>query len=240
MLRADQATVRFRGREEELDKLPALARQRAAVAVALVTGPGGQGKTRLARELCLQMRKNGWLAGFADNTERATGAAERLADSRLPVLLAVDYAEPALDHSARAHRGDELPSNRVRLLLLARSARDWWDRVRQQHASVPAMKQALPYSMTAPLAAPEHTASARGLCDSPCPNQQRNLSLAGDRQSTQHRLRSTAYGCLGTASPHHSPHSATSGRGRTPSPPSRAMEWRRCCSSMSGVLAQDR
>jgi putative sterol carrier protein len=144
MLRADQAIVRFRGREEELDKLQRWCANEQPLAVALVTGPGGQGKTRLARELCLQMRKNGWLAGFADNTERATGAAERLADSRLPVLLAVDYAETRPGPLRRLIEATELPSNRVRLLLLARSARDWWDRVRQQHASVPAMKQALP------------------------------------------------------------------------------------------------
>jgi hypothetical protein len=68
LLRADRAVVRFRGRDRELAELTAWAHDEDAEvdgAVRLVTGPGGQGKTRLAGELCSNLEADGWIAGFA-------------------------------------------------------------------------------------------------------------------------------------------------------------------------------
>ncbi|WP_370771036.1 hypothetical protein, partial [Actinomadura roseirufa] len=59
-LRPEAEATRFRGREALLDELAARWCGAAApLAVALVTGPAGQGKTRLAAELCRRMRDAG-------------------------------------------------------------------------------------------------------------------------------------------------------------------------------------
>ena len=51
LLCGDYEVVPFTGRAAELDQLTAWCEQDKRVGVALLSGPGGQGKTRLAREL---------------------------------------------------------------------------------------------------------------------------------------------------------------------------------------------
>ena len=196
LLRADQAIAQFRGREQELDMLRRWCADEEPLAVALVTGTGGQGKSRLARELCLQMRGDGWLAGFAATAGQATPAAEQLAHSQLPVLLAVDYAEIRTDLHQLLKAAEE-PSSRVRLLLLARSAEDWWDRFDRYlcTARVPAIKHALPFlEDSATGRARAYRQGAARLCGPPCRNRQQNPILVEDRQRTRHRPRSTFTG----------------------------------------------
>jgi hypothetical protein len=93
------------------------------VAVTLVTGPGGAGKTRLARELGEQA------AGLAGRRTRCRpgtrpcGSAARAGGQ--PVLLVADYAEtrtglPAMLAAAAVPGGPA-----VRVLLLARSDGEW-------------------------------------------------------------------------------------------------------------------
>jgi hypothetical protein len=51
LLRADAQTVRFFGRRRDLDQLRTWCDSSAERSAWLVTGPGGQGKTRLALQL---------------------------------------------------------------------------------------------------------------------------------------------------------------------------------------------
>ncbi|HEY1178824.1 MAG TPA: hypothetical protein VGF17_21940, partial [Phytomonospora sp.] len=120
------AVVPFQGRDEIRPGLLDWCRGPRAFDLAVITGEGGAGKTRLAAQICAEITAEGWDAGF-------------IADDRLlpppevlrPTLLVVDYAEPhaeAVGAFIRAMngRGHGPP---VRLLLVARTdVRDgrWW------------------------------------------------------------------------------------------------------------------
>ncbi|QKW34827.1 toll/interleukin-1 receptor domain-containing protein [Actinomadura sp. NAK00032] len=125
LLRPEYGVVPFGGRTAELDRLRDWLRSPARVDVLLVTGPGGQGKTRLADELV--RKAGGWAAGLVPERlpDEVLG---RVGEFTTPLLLVVDYAEGRTAQVARlasallertAERG---PS---RMLLLARSAGVW-------------------------------------------------------------------------------------------------------------------
>ncbi|MBP2708196.1 tetratricopeptide repeat protein [Microbispora sp. RL4-1S] len=129
LLTARRAVVEFTGRAEELRALEGWCADQAAARMRLVTGPGGVGKTRLMLELSARMHDRGW--GVAEVGERQEATAleryRQASDGR--VLLVVDYAETrtgldALLASVVADQGKG-----VRLLLLARSVGEWWDRL---------------------------------------------------------------------------------------------------------------
>ncbi|MBH0781478.1 ATP-binding protein [Nocardia bovistercoris] len=135
LLRPDAGVTGFRGREALLGELSEKWLARAdPLSVRLVVGPGGQGKTRLARELCRHARELGWEADFVHGVPEALGAA--ITETVVPLLLVVDYAETRSEELGgllveAARRGDGPP---VRFLLLARSEAEWWSRFRVEHA----------------------------------------------------------------------------------------------------------
>lgn len=126
LLRGDADTVAFQGREAELRRLARWC-DGADFSARLLVGPGGLGKTRLARELGRVMRERGWVTGhFASDAPPAELG--RLIGLRRPLLVIVDYAETrgprlrALLTVAARHRGP-VP---LRVLLVARTAGEWW------------------------------------------------------------------------------------------------------------------
>jgi tetratricopeptide (TPR) repeat protein len=123
-----RAVVGFTGRERELAELLAWCESDQPRGVRLVTGPGGVGKTRLSVELGTQLDLRGWRCVRVGDGEEvsALAAARRGWPGR--VLLLVDYAETriGLGGLLRAAVADAGP---VRVLLLARSAGEWWDRL---------------------------------------------------------------------------------------------------------------
>lgn len=135
LLVPSQRIVEFVGRDRELTDLLAWCEHETTSRVRLITGPGGVGKTRLAVELCIRLRELGWhceqIAHDADSTALET--VREVTSGR--VLLVVDYAETraGLAHLLRSVAlGDDL----VRVLLLARSAGEWWERLRTADAGV--------------------------------------------------------------------------------------------------------
>ncbi|MCC5480492.1 tetratricopeptide repeat protein [Streptomyces barringtoniae] len=133
LLRAVHQVVPFAGRRYDLDELTRWRDDPAQkLAIRLVHGPGGQGKTRLAARFVDLSREAGWTVWQAGVNE--TGA-DPIATSPPPlteigVLLVVDYAErwPTPDlhrllHEPLLHRIG-IP---VRILLLARPAGIWWE-----------------------------------------------------------------------------------------------------------------
>jgi hypothetical protein len=131
LLRPEHGLVPFVGRQLLLDRIAGWP-QGPDKPVLLVTGGGGSGKTRLGREACVQMLTAGWDAGLADDQRRDGTPADRL---QRPTLLVIDEADLRTGLIAALVgylRWDEAGPP-VRLLLLARAAGTWWDRlVRQQ------------------------------------------------------------------------------------------------------------
>ena len=139
LLRADAEVVPFRGREDELADLAQWCDSAEEFDVRLLVGPGGQGKTRLGRQLVHLRAGVGWAAGFlaADPPGQPLDLTA-IADTATPTLLVVDYAETRTDQLARLLHTleDAADVGPVRILLLARSAGQWWDKLRQRHSGM--------------------------------------------------------------------------------------------------------
>ncbi|MEV0262315.1 tetratricopeptide repeat protein [Streptomyces sp. NPDC050617] len=128
LLRAEAEAVSFHGRERELAELAEWCLDDSApFAVQVLTGPGGQGKTRLSRHLAERLRRQGWVTGHVLGSLHDGAAPPELSrlDSTLPRLLVVDYAETR-PHTVR-RLVDHLRTARhhTRLLLLARADGEW-------------------------------------------------------------------------------------------------------------------
>jgi tetratricopeptide (TPR) repeat protein len=132
LLRSDYKVVPFHGRRQELADLAAWCEDGEEIGLRLVTGPGGQGKTRLALEMIGWAEGREWTAGRlrTDCDERTLRELCALPGDALAV---VDYAEarPDLLASLLTAAG-ERPAGRgrLRLLLLARSSGEWWTQTR--------------------------------------------------------------------------------------------------------------
>lgn len=89
------------------------------------------GKTRLFLHLCERLKTSGWRAGFL--RAEAAGASQELWPALIrqtqPLLLIVDYAETRRGELVSLLRASgQAESARVRIILLARAAGDWWKR----------------------------------------------------------------------------------------------------------------
>ena len=75
LLNARHQEVPFHGRKEVLDALRRWCEGEERVRARLIHAEGGMGKTRLAIELCKQMRAAGWRAGFLREDARLADVA---------------------------------------------------------------------------------------------------------------------------------------------------------------------
>jgi hypothetical protein len=132
--------VGFTGREHELAGLLDWCENEAPRGVRLVTGPGGVGKTRLSVELCARLEPDRWRCVRIGARQEASALATARRGWPGRVLLVVDYAETrtGLADLLRAVAADP---GRVRVLLLARSAGEWRDRLAA--ADEPAVRELL-------------------------------------------------------------------------------------------------
>nr|VFJ60202.1 MAG: hypothetical protein BECKDK2373C_GA0170839_10794 [Candidatus Kentron sp. DK]VFJ61326.1 MAG: hypothetical protein BECKDK2373B_GA0170837_11009 [Candidatus Kentron sp. DK] len=142
MLRAEYGIVPFHFREKELKELDDWCKISGHVKVRLYTGPGGMGKTRLAVELCRRRDGfGGWEAGFLDRerVSKANDPGRLLADYKGPVLMVMDYAETRRDELTpliEAALANKNPNGKLRLILLARAADDWWTQLKTEAGPV--------------------------------------------------------------------------------------------------------
>ena len=122
LLRADAEVVSFHGREDVLAGLEQWCLADGPPAARVLTGPGGQGKTRVARQLMARLRDHGWVTG---EVHSEPGELRVLRAVQHPLLLVVDYAESRPDLVRRLWKQTERNRHPVRLLLLARSRGSW-------------------------------------------------------------------------------------------------------------------
>ncbi|MGW1746947.1 tetratricopeptide repeat protein [Streptomyces sp. NPDC002092] len=154
LLRADAEAVAFHGRDSELAELRSWCEGGPpAVAVRVLTGPGGQGKTRLARRLTDVLSQQGWVTGHLRSDLTDYDAPPDLAPltTSLPLLVVVDYAEtrPRLLRRLITHL--HRSRHRVRLLLLARSDGEWRTDALNAAPAVRSLLAAAPITVLAPL-----------------------------------------------------------------------------------------
>ena len=104
------------------------------IAVAVVTGAGGSGKTRLAAQLCHDLSLIGWYAGFLPSTTDVTDEElSALAEVTTELLVVVDYAEEARRGLvARVVRALRARESATRIVLTARGADSWWEEFREE------------------------------------------------------------------------------------------------------------
>ncbi|GIJ43628.1 hypothetical protein Val02_05140 [Virgisporangium aliadipatigenens] len=122
LLRADAEVMPFHGREDVLERLCGWRDDEDVQrSVRVLTGSGGQGKTRLAREFARRTAREGW--AVLDLREEVV-AFESVRDVRERLLIVVDYPEKRRDQLAALV--EALPGIRsVRLLMTARTGGDW-------------------------------------------------------------------------------------------------------------------
>ncbi|WP_436530543.1 tetratricopeptide repeat protein [Actinoplanes sp. HUAS TT8] len=126
LLRAGARVVGFRGRHELMDELGAWC-SGAGFAALLLHGPAGQGKSRIGHELAGRLTAGGWATLWLDETAPDVVVAA-VADVVAPLLIVVDAAESrpeqlrALLQACARHDG----ARPLRVLMLARTAGDWW------------------------------------------------------------------------------------------------------------------
>ena len=134
VLRAEYRFVPFHElRRDLLNQLTDLWSQSSepTLSIRLQIGVGGSGKTRLAIELAALLRARGWCAGFLRDGADPARFSMLFGDGR-DVLVVIDYAETRrhdLFATVRAALSAQKPGQRIRILLLARAAGDWWARL---------------------------------------------------------------------------------------------------------------
>lgn len=133
LLRAEEAVIPFDAAAQPfLDEQLAWAKGAAfPLAARLLIGPGGSGKTRLALQLCTQLQSAGWWSGFLRRPAQFSQIHARLKAGSQPAIIVIDYAETRIDDLFELIRPLILypVTQPVRILLLARSGGDWWDRL---------------------------------------------------------------------------------------------------------------
>ncbi|GAA2098062.1 hypothetical protein GCM10009759_28700 [Kitasatospora saccharophila] len=141
LLRPEREVVPFHGRGELLEDLVDWCAQ-PGVAVLLVHGPGGQGKTRLVRELAERLitdpAHGRWTAVWAASGAPGEDGPDLapLAETHHRVLVVLDYAEQRIGQLAKlieSAPGRDLP---FKVVLIARTDGEWRDRAKERGEAV--------------------------------------------------------------------------------------------------------
>jgi hypothetical protein len=128
LLDPQNGVVQFIGRVDELAALLTWCEDDSGGRLRLITGPGGIGKTRLALQLTTKLKELQWRCEWVGDRQEAHVLAAIRAVSPGPVLLVADYAETRIGLEELL-RGVVADNGKIRLLLLARSAGQWWEQL---------------------------------------------------------------------------------------------------------------
>ncbi len=128
LLRARYGVVGLLGREQPEEALDSWRDSEQRFDIAVISGAGGYGKTRLALEHCARAQQDGWTAGlFAHDLNANTDTAlDRLVSWPGRLLVAIDYAEtrPALVSSLILRLSKRQAGPPARLILVCRQAQN--------------------------------------------------------------------------------------------------------------------
>ncbi|MER6020010.1 tetratricopeptide repeat protein [Streptomyces anulatus] len=130
LLQARRQVVDFHGREDLLARLVGWSTQEGFGAW-LLHGPAGQGKTRVAYRLAALLTTRGW-AVLWPRPDATAADIRTLREAGKPLLVVMDYAEtrPAQLSALTAAAAEHSGATPFKVLLLARTAGDWWDGAR--------------------------------------------------------------------------------------------------------------
>jgi hypothetical protein len=136
LLDPNRGVIVFRGRSAELADLSAWCTSDEAGRLRLMTGPGGVGKTRLALQLTQRLQELGWHCTWVGDGQEGRVLADVRAVTSGPAFLVVDYAETrvGLTDLLRVVAADD--GSAIRVLLLARSAGQWWEQLGAGEAAI--------------------------------------------------------------------------------------------------------
>ncbi|MDJ0386153.1 tetratricopeptide repeat-containing serine protease family protein [Streptomyces sp. G-G2] len=155
LLLAERAVVDFHGRDEILNQLTSWCEQDGFGAL-LLYGPGGQGKTRLGHELSRRLAERAASHGWAV-VWPATSADPRslgvLWEATGPLLVVLDYAENSLVQLSALLEAAEERVTPFKLLLLSRTAGDWWENARAANRAAGELLDGTPVVELPPLEA---------------------------------------------------------------------------------------
>ncbi|MFD9004133.1 tetratricopeptide repeat protein [Streptomyces sp. NPDC059582] len=151
LLRARRAVVPFRGRADLLGQLRAWCAE-PGFGAWLVHGPAGQGKTRLAHHLTAERATDRWATLWL-RADAPAAELTVLAEAAVPALVVVDYAETRLAQladllRALARHDGGAP---MKVLLLARTAEDWWENLQTGTSVAEQLLDGAPVSALDPL-----------------------------------------------------------------------------------------
>ncbi|MBH25886.1 MAG: hypothetical protein CMH57_15875 [Myxococcales bacterium] len=139
--------VPFTGRADELNDLTTWANTANPIAVRLIYGAGGSGKTRLLTHWIRDLNERNEVAFFVD-PDALQHRSDSDATARDPWLQAIaahkrafiviDYAElrPGLNQlllDLQARHEAARPDEHIRVVLLARNDQDWWRAIQNAH-----------------------------------------------------------------------------------------------------------
>jgi nucleoside phosphorylase len=135
--------VDFSRREEELKELAAWCEDSEPVRAWLYHGAGGMGKTRLLSHWCGKLRERHWVAGLLGRPTDESRFLERfeaLLNGEQDALVVIDYAESRqnlgtlMERVARRRTAGR--KGRFRLVLLARTAGGWFEKLQESSSGV--------------------------------------------------------------------------------------------------------
>ena len=136
LVRPEYRLTPFQGRDETtvLHDFCHRILQGTATGVAVVTGVGGAGKTRLALKLAERLQEEGWYAGAlrVDGNDSASPVSPAwLAEVTAPLCVIVDYADARIQETQRLLQVvRRRPGPPAVVLLTARSAEgDWQEQI---------------------------------------------------------------------------------------------------------------
>ncbi|MBE1874512.1 tetratricopeptide repeat protein [Myceligenerans pegani] len=125
--------VPYSGRDADLAELLAWCREPHAVQLRLTTGLGGVGKTRLAVEAARRLTRSAWRCVWIRPSDDDAAVRAALSSGTRPTrrtLVIVDDAASRTDLAALLARLRRTASGKLRVLLLSRTGREWWYRLR--------------------------------------------------------------------------------------------------------------